>query len=77
MMHCPIFRKNKSFFLSTQAPAPHLGWTLKAFQEYCRIEMEAAGFNFKAPVKCVYDPKSGDVVFWQENSEISFSYSLN
>ncbi len=77
MIHCPVFRKNKSFFFTTPAPVPHPGWTLKAFQEYCRMEMETAGFNLKAPIKCIYDPRSGDVVFWQENFDISFSYSLN
>jgi len=77
----PIFRSHKSFFFDNSPPAPHRGWTVKAFQDYCRAEMEDAGFDLSRKVFCRYDPRSGNVVFWQEPPEevdvVHYSYSQN
>jgi hypothetical protein len=77
----PIFRTHKSFFFDNSPPPPHRGWTVKAFQDYCKAEMEDAGFDLSRKVFCRYDPRSGNVVFWQEPEEevdfVHFSYSQN
>lgn len=68
-MRFPVIRANKSFFFDNSPPAPHRGWTLQAFQDYCREEMVEAGFDLSRKISCRYDPRSGNVVFWQEPSE--------
>lgn len=73
----PVFKKNKSFFLTNPAPLPHAGWTIAAFREYCRAELEELGFDLKRPLSCAYDHKSGDMVFWQESTVVPMSYSVN
>lgn len=78
-MRYPIFRTDKKFFFDNSPPPPHKGWTLKAFQDYCRVELIEAGFDLTRKISCAYDPKSGKVAFWQEPSEDSntFAYSVN
>jgi len=78
----PIFRQNKKFFFDNKPPAPHKGWTLQAFQDYCRVEMEAVGFDLTRHILCRYDSKSGNVVFWQEPRDafgdaVRYSYGVN
>ena len=65
-MSCPVFRTHKSFFFKNEAPYPHKGWTVDAFQDYCRKEMLQAGFDLTRRISCVYSPLTGYVVFWQE-----------
>jgi hypothetical protein len=76
-MRYPVFRTHKSFFFDHAPPHPHRGWTLKAFQDYCREEMRDAGFDLTCKILCRYDPRSGNVVFWQELDEDSDSYSYS
>jgi hypothetical protein len=78
-MQYPVFRTNKSFFFDNSPPHPHRGWTLKAFQDFCREEMLDAGFDLSRKIQCRYDPRSGNVVFWQEPPEAFdfFPYSEN
>ena len=73
----PKLKRHKSFFFDNPAPAPHKGWTIEAFQDYCRAEMEAAGFDLRPKISCRYDPRSGFVVFWQELEDVAYPYSLN
>jgi hypothetical protein len=78
-MRYPIFRTDKRFFFDHSPPPPHRGWTLKAFQDYCREQMLDAGFDMTRKISCMYDSKSGKVVFWQEATDDSpaLTYSLN
>ncbi len=76
-MVCCKFKKHKSFFFQNRAPLPHAGWTKQAFQEYCRVEMEAEGFDLTKPVACHYSPISGFVTFWQERDDVIFPWSPN
>jgi hypothetical protein len=79
----PVFRTHKSFFFNNDAPYPHKGWTLQAFQDFCREEMLAAGFDMDRKIQCRYDPRSGNVTFWQEpaaqnqDEELVFFYNRN
>ncbi len=64
--HVAVYRVNKSFFFNNDPPPPHKGWTLSAFQEFCRLELEQAGFDLTRNLSVRYDPRDGKVVFWQE-----------
>lgn len=77
MSFCPRFRKHKSFFFENRAPLPHKGWTVEAFQQYCRAEMEAEGFDLTKPMRCAYNWQTGYMVFWQELEDVAYPYSMN
>jgi hypothetical protein len=78
-MKVTVFRTHKSHFFNDTPPPPHKGWTLQAFQDYCREEMIEAGFDLSRKITCRYDPRTGNVVFWQEPAEEveQFTFSLN
>jgi hypothetical protein len=78
-MRFPVFRTHKSFFFDNSPPEPHKGWSLQAFQDFCKEEMLDAGFDLTRKIACRYDPKSGNVTFWQEPPEDAdqFPYSVN
>lgn len=73
----PMVVIDREFFFQNKPNPPHKGWTLAAFQDYCREQLIAAGFNLKVPLKVVYDPVKKVVVFWQEYVQLNYSYSLN
>jgi len=68
-MKFPVYRTHKNFFFDNSPPYPHRGWTLQAFQDFCKDEMEEAGFDLSRQISCRYDPRSGNVTFWQEPVE--------
>jgi hypothetical protein len=78
-MRVAIFRTHKSHFFNDTPPPPHESWTLQAFQDYCRDQMVEAGFDLSRKISCRYDPRTGNVVFWQEPAEEveQFTFSLN
>ena len=73
----PKFKKHRSFFFENTAPLPHKGWTLAAFQQFCRSEMEAAGFDLTKRVCCSYSPLSVFVTFCQEPNDFFYPWSPN
>jgi hypothetical protein len=78
-MKVAVFRTHKNHFSNDTPPPPHNGWTLQAFQNYCREEMIEAGSDLSRKISCRYDPKNGNVFFWQEPTEgvEQFTFSLN
>jgi hypothetical protein len=79
----PVVRMHKNFFFDNDPPHPHKGWSLQAFQDFCREEMLEAGFDLERPFQCRYDPRSGNVTFWQEpvaqdeDEDLVFFYNRN
>lgn len=54
------------YFLDNPPPAPHRGWNLPAFQDYCRSELLEAGFDISRPFHCWYNRQFRKILFYQD-----------
>ncbi|MGA2227940.1 MAG: hypothetical protein ABSH41_26190 [Syntrophobacteraceae bacterium] len=53
------------------------GWTQAEFDMQVRMELEALGFDLSSMIRRTYHPITGDVVLWQEATDVRFPYSIN
>lgn len=69
-------RMSVDYFLRFDPPAPHRGWNLPAFQDYCRQEMTEGGFDLERKIHCYYNRKTGEIVFWQNVIDLELSPAI-